>query len=155
MLGVIHRAVMGRRPEQVRIFFVPDTSSHMHGRNTKRRHSMQLQTFRKGKFLETTGRSILGLVDIYNLLPQEFIDHTDVHEFQGELQKLLKIQAEKNQIEWETLFSPRLPSHAHPLRRLLNGVVSTGEECVNDGMPAGANVTTDLATTQDVPPSWW
>ena len=42
MLGVIHRAVMGRGHEQVRIFFVPDTSGHMHGRNIKRRHSMQI-----------------------------------------------------------------------------------------------------------------
>ena len=127
----------------------------MQGRNAKRRHSLQLQTFRKGKFLETTGRSILGLVDIYNLLPQEFIDHIDVHEFQRELQSLLKIQAEKNHMEWEKHFSPRVRLHAHPLRRLINEVVSTGEECANDGMPGGANVTTDLATTQDVPPAWW
>ena len=103
--------------------------NHSTGRNPIRRHGMQLQTYRTGKFLEVTGRSILGLVDIYNLLPQDFIDHTDVHEFQRELQGLLKSHAGNGHSDWELLFSPRGPLHMHPLRKLLNGVVSTcGDE---------------------------
>ena len=160
MLGVIQRSVLGKGPEQVRKYFVPvETSNHMNGRNCKRRHGMQLQSIRHGKFLEVTGRSILGLIDIYNLLPQEFIDETNVHEFQRKLQALLKTHAENNDLEWEMLFSPRVPLHSHPLRRMLNGVASTDDNVdgtmacdrTNDGVRGDGNVATNL----DVPPAWW
>ena len=56
MLGVIHRAVLGRGPAQVRTFFVPvKGATHLHGRDAMRRHSMQLQTFRNSKYSKSRG----------------------------------------------------------------------------------------------------
>ena len=79
MLGVIHRAVLREGPGQIHeyIELEPD-SSHPTGRSNLRRHDKQLKTYRRGKFLETTAKSILGLIDIYNMLPQELIDIENV-----------------------------------------------------------------------------
>ena len=40
--------------------------------------------------LEVARRSALGLVKVYNLLPQEFVDAESVSLFQGLLQNLVK-----------------------------------------------------------------
>ena len=156
MLGVIHRGELGQGPEQLRFFFKLADGRHPHGRNTLRSHDKQIATFRNGTFLETTSHSILGLVDIYNLLPPGTIETDDVHIFQAKLQSIMKVQSATNG-EWETMFSARLPLHSHPLRRLLNGVSSRCAipenyemgEFANDGM-----VGLDLATI-DKPPAWW
>ena len=157
MLGVIHRAVMGRGPEQIQKFFnLDDVINHPTGRNNLRRHDKQLLTYRIRSFLESTTNSILGLVDIYNMLPAGIVATEDVHAFQAKLQSIMKVQSATNG-EWENMFSPRLPLHSHPLRRLLNGVSSRCAipenyemgEFANDGM-----VASDLATI-DKPPAWW
>ena len=105
--------------------------------------------------------SILGLVDVYNLLPAEVVQHVEVKKFQTELQGLLKLHAANGENQWEMLFSPRMELYNHPLRRLLNRVRSMSDgnwENDNGGTFApmvNANATTDLATTHDVPPAWW
>ena len=54
MLGLIHRCVLGLGPPQSQEFFQRKTSSaHPEGRNTLTRHTLQLETHRKGKFLDT------------------------------------------------------------------------------------------------------
>ena len=74
MMGVIHRSVIGEGPGQFAKFFVRMTASnHTNGRENQRRHDKQLVTHRKGKYLDVMGHSILGLIDIYNLLPQWII----------------------------------------------------------------------------------
>ena len=129
-------------------------STHAHGRNALRRHKWQLQTYRKGNFLQRTRNSIFGLIDIYNLLPIEVVQREEVHSFQTELQALLKVQAGTGELGWEMLFSPRLELHNHPLRRLLNRVSTT-----NDGtwtMDDGGIFTPEVgAPLRDMPPSWW
>ena len=60
---------------------------------------------------------MLGLVDVYNLLPANIVAATDVSMFQTALQKDL-IHAAKGVInDWQQLYSPRLAIYAHPLRR--------------------------------------
>ena len=60
---------------------------------------------------------MLGLVDVYNLLPANIVAATDVSMFQTALQKDL-IHAAKGGInDWQQLYSPRLAIYAHPLRR--------------------------------------
>ena len=93
------------------------------------------------------------------MLPAGIVATEDVHAFQAKLQSIMKVQSATNG-EWENMFSPRLPLHSHPLRRLLNGVSSRCAipenyemgEFANDGM-----VGSDLATiaTIDKPPAWW
>ena len=91
MLGVIHRSVVKKGPEQIHEFFeLEPNSTHPTGRSSLRRHDKQLKTYRRGKFLETTAKSILGLIDIYNMLPQELVDIKNVRAFQSRLQAILK-----------------------------------------------------------------
>ena len=154
MLGAIHRAVLGQGPEQLRKYFILVEGRHPTGRNSLRRHGKQIATFRSGTFLETTTHSILGLVDIYNLLPPAMVDTDNVHTFQAKLQALMKAQTATNG-EWELMFSPRRPLHSHPLRRLMNGVNSTNLGPENEVV---APVYDGLVTNQlieDKPPAWW
>ena len=131
------------------------------GRSTLRRHDKQLRSFRRGKFLETTAKSIFGLVDGYNLLPQGMIDVRDVHGFQRKLQGILKHQAMSNATGWETLYSPRHVLHNHPLANLLNKVVSTNasigdmESEPDPGLDFDLGEETPGQPIGDKPPSWW
>ena len=59
-------------------------------------------------------------MDVYNLLPEEVVQATDVHSFQRKLQNILKDAALTGQENWEMIFSPRLPLHLHPLREDLS-----------------------------------
>ena len=107
-------------PEQVWSHFpFAPVSSHPCGRNNLRRHDKQLQSHRQENFLEITAHSILGLADIYNLLPQRIVNNTCVHKFQRELQDLMKETATDRNLDWECMYSPRIPLHLHPLRRFL------------------------------------
>ena len=140
MLGVIHRSAVGKGPKQLQQFFRLDCSMrHPCGRSTLRRHNRQLESHRRGQFLEVIAKSIFGLINVYNMLPQHIIDHTDVHIFQTELQQLLK-DASNSINNWESLFSPRHALHMHPLLKLLNAVVTRNgvtDGYVNDGRIAG------------------
>ena len=162
MLGVIHRAVIGKGPTQINDYFKMESGAlHPNGRSTLRKHNRQLRSFRRGKFLETIAKSIFGLVDIYNMLPQQIIDTTCVHNFQRQLQGLLKQQAILNVTDWEHLFSPRHALHNHPLARMLNrvGTISIAmndtEAMPDPSMDMGDNngITDDAGG--DRPPSWW
>ena len=127
MLGGIHRAVLGQGPEQVRKHFVKMPESvHSQGRNNLRRHNLQLQTFRQDKFLDILAHSILGLIDVYNLLHQDIVDHKCVHAFQKALHRILKTRIHNGDTQWDETFSPRIPLHLHPLREYIK--VCTADE---------------------------
>ena len=51
--------------------------------------------------------SLLGLVDVYNLLPQYAIDATNVNVFQRRLQEMLCEEAICDTAGWQNMFSPR------------------------------------------------
>ena len=118
MLGVIHRAVIGEGPEQFRKHFrAQEKPLRPEGREAIRRHSKQLETYRKGHFLEIVSHSILGLVDIYNLLPADVIEAKTVKNFQQRLQAMMKLSAYNGEGNWEFLFSPRMTLYNHQLRK--------------------------------------
>ena len=107
-----------------------------------------------------TGKSILALIDVYNMLPQELVDIEDVHTFQSKLQAILKKHAATNAQNWEALFSPRHVLHMHPLVKVLNAVNTTNgvtEECMGgvNGMPGTLNLGAAPIATKDLPPSGW
>ena len=112
MLGVIHRAVLGLGPKQISSSFRLDTDQfHPDGRW---RHNRQLGSYRRGKFLDTTAKSILGLVDVYNMLPHAIIESADVHTFQAKLQGILKRLAGQGEQNWECCFHHGMPyMHTH------------------------------------------
>ena len=88
------------------------------GREASKCHNKQLMTHRTGKFLDLLSHSILGLVDIYNLLPQYVVDAKDVSDFQKILQKLIMEMASKNELGWQQLYSQRNTLWNNRLRKM-------------------------------------
>ena len=111
MLGLIHRTVLGKGPQQFSRFFK--------SADFDQRHSRQLQDVRDEHYLETTRRSALGLIGVYNLLPSSAVQLDNVKEFQIHMQSLLKRQATAGEVDWRETFSPRLPLYSHPLTKLI------------------------------------
>ena len=125
MLAVIHRAVLGLGPDHFRDYFKPDLElRNPGGREQMRRHNLQLQTFRRGKYLQIVGNSMFGLVDVYNLLPARVVAADTVKEFQKRLQSDLIHAAEGVERCWQDWYSPRIMMFNHPLRM---GMVSIGQ----------------------------
>ena len=120
MLGIIHRAALGKGPEPLHKFFQPNTttSSTRSTRANTSAHSRQLKDMRGDVFLEVTRRSALGLVAVYNKLPQAVVDEDVVSSFQKQLQLLLRKQCSIKNASWKVLFSPRLPMYSHPLNHV-------------------------------------
>ena len=117
LLGLIHRTVLGHGPEQFKKFIRPARTCNHMGRESERRHNRQLETHRVGKYMEIVGNSMLGLIDVYNLLPSQIVAMETVQKFQGQLQIQLIEAAKRNEPNWRDLYSPRLAIYAHPLRK--------------------------------------
>ena len=118
MLGLIHRATLGKGPVQFMEFFkFQPVGVHLAGRENHRRHSRQLVSHRIGKFLDILSHSALGLCDVYNLLPEYIVEAANVSEFQARLQEMMKCAATSNYNEWKEMLSPRILTHRHPLRQ--------------------------------------
>ena len=119
LLGLIHRTVLGEGPQQFSAFFErEEVNNHPRGRETAHRHSLQLKTKRFGKFLDVLAHSMLGLIDVYNLLPADVVSATTVSEFQTRLHTLLIEHARSGALDWSRLFSPRKSIYNHPLREM-------------------------------------
>ena len=82
MLGVIHRAVLGEGPPQLRSFFVLDNSDRRRNASYSR-HSLQLACDFGSRPLDTFKRSVLGLCRVYNLLPAAIVACENVRAFHG------------------------------------------------------------------------
>ena len=116
MLGIVHRTVLGRGPKHFEKFFVlANQSSHPTGRLNSKGHEYQLQTYRTGRYLDVVAHSLLGAIDVYNILPAYVVDARDVSEFQNRLQQILKIGAAECHADWTTMLSNRHLMFRHPL----------------------------------------
>ena len=110
MLGLLHKCNLGLAHDLLKTLFPPAPPPHCPPRLTRsvgRRHNKQLLERCTGKFLETTRRSVFGLVRVYNFLPQAVVDSASVTAFQTALTKLARDACEKGQENWATLLSPR------------------------------------------------
>ena len=107
MLGLIHRAVLGKGSDHFRAHFEVQP-----GRLVKDPRSQS------GGNLLT--RSALGLAAIYNLLPMTLRSPGTVSTFQAALQQVVKDRAADNCDDWASTYSPRLALHTHPLRGIWN-----------------------------------
>ena len=108
MLGLIHRSVIGEGPHQFQKHFIREgLNARPHGRVAHRQHNKQLVSHRTGKHLDLLSHSLLGLIDIYNLLPQYIIHAKTVSEFQMRLQLLVKDIATTKLQGWQEIYSPR------------------------------------------------
>ena len=116
MLGLLHRTLLKKGPAHFEDFFQLQTEERHHSTRLASRHRWQLQQPRTGHYLEVVRRSALGLVSVYNLLPVQVVEATSVHDFQRQLQDLLKARATAGCEDWRLTFTPRLPHYCHPLR---------------------------------------
>jgi hypothetical protein len=105
MLGVIHRSKLGKGPRHFRNFF-------------KRGVSGKLDDPRKSVGGDLVKRSALGLIAVYNLLPEHCTKQKTVREFQKTLQQLVKNRATCGAEDWINTLSPRVPLQRHPLNEL-------------------------------------
>ena len=69
------------------------------------RHNRQLHDYRHGSDYMIFQRSIFGLVNAYNLLPQYVVDVESTHTFQHHLQRALKAATTIDDFVWKTLLS--------------------------------------------------
>ena len=117
MLGIIHRTVLGNGPKHFSKFIKrAEASHHPLGRVALNAHDRQLTSYRTGNYLEMVSHSILGAIDVYNLLPAYVVAADDVSAFQNRLQQLLKAAAMDRMPGWPTYLSNRHLMFRHPLR---------------------------------------
>ena len=109
LLGLIHRTVLGKGPEQFRVFFKLEDQS------------MALQDPRKTTKSPLIKRSMFGLIAIYNMLPARIRSAESVPVFQKGLQDFMITFAAAGFPQWSEVLSPRLPLSTHPLATFPNG----------------------------------
>ena len=117
MLGVVHRAVLKKGPPQFwKYFTVVDNLARTRSSD---RHRLQLRTYRDDKHLDIMSRSVLGLVNVYNLLSAALVESaSEVKDFQTQLQALVLTQLQRGKEDWSRLLSPRLCSWERSLSEL-------------------------------------
>ena len=100
-LGVIHRAGLDSGPVQLRQFFKLDRGNA--SRYVRYRHSRHLEDLcgmrNCPNFLS---RSVVGLIAVYNVLPEYVVASKTVKAFQTNLHNLVKYLATTGHGEWKT-----------------------------------------------------
>ena len=112
ILGVIHRSALGLGPHCFSRFF--RLSSGLPPPRGPRRHGRHMDVPVGFSAPDYVLHSALGVVRIYNLLPDYVISANSVKEFQSRLQLLLRERAGHCE-DWPVTFSARLPLAFHPL----------------------------------------
>ena len=107
MLGVIHRAVLRKGPPSLWQFFVFDQSAPPRRSARSSRHSKQLLEHSVGRNLEMMRRSALGLISVYNMLPEEAVSKHNVSEFQHALTEIVRHRFIAQERFWKFTLSTR------------------------------------------------
>ena len=82
------------------------------------RHSFQIVEWPRERNLQIMRCSALGMIRVYNLLPQEAIEKDDVKSFQSALTQILRDRLNGGDANWRFVFSPRVLIYQnHPLTR--------------------------------------
>ena len=117
MLGLLHRQALGRGPAQLgEIVRLQTMEKRRFTRLHAGRHGLQLESYCNGHHTDYMRRSLLGAIEVYNLLPGWVIDNScKVSTFQKRLQELVLSRAMAGCEDWDLTLSPRMPSHARPL----------------------------------------
>ena len=118
MLGLIHRTALGKGPSHFKRFFrlKQHQPQAFWTRLAERRHDRQLESESLPNCPELLRRSALGLVQVYNLLPQKVVSSKCVRNFQKQLQELVVERAASDCEDWQHTLSPRVPWWRHALR---------------------------------------
>ena len=86
-------------------------------RQAAQSHRFQLCSIIDGTQKEIARRSLLGMVDVYNILPASIVERSAcVKSFQASLQELISDCAAAETDGWQRLLSPRHTLYNHPLK---------------------------------------
>ena len=109
MLGLMHRTVLGQSIQHFSEWFFPDALPQpaYTTRRQSRLHNRQLYDWLRTRDTELLRRSVLGLVRVYNELPQEAVSLNTVKAFQHWLQNTVKAAARRGAENWENLLNLR------------------------------------------------
>ena len=119
MLGVVHRTVLGQGPPHFARWFIRESEQVLRRSARQTRNSVRpLKKMPSGRGLCIFKRSAFGLIDVYNLLPNDIVSQNDVKQFQSALSAMVKREAAAGNPSWRSLFSPRHPVYQQPLRIL-------------------------------------
>ena len=118
MLGVLHRAALRCEPRHFWQWAQFDTSGLRRSSRMQRNSCRRLKEIPDAKRARIGRHSMLGLIWIYNLLPDSIVICDTVRAFQTALSDLLKHAATSGYDSWPDLFSCRVEYWRHPLRRL-------------------------------------
>ena len=112
MLGLIHRTVLGLSPPQFSSwFFLADLAQPAYNtRRQERFHNKQLHDWLRVRNVELLRRSVLGLVRVYNELPQQAVDSNCVCSFQRCLQHKAKEAVLARRDDWQNTWNLRKKS---------------------------------------------
>jgi hypothetical protein len=112
MLGMIHRTVLRKGPPHFREHFKPEGLVRPGEVRRHRRHLVDPRDEWTGR---SVARSVLGLVAVYNLLPDVIAKINSISAFQSALQKLVLDGANHGVADWQALLCPRQPLATPPL----------------------------------------
>ena len=112
-LEVIHRAILRKGSPHFWHWLVLNTAQHL---SSSRRHRRCLKEICAATSPDYLKRSLVGMIKIYNMLPEWAISICSVKEFQSALQKLVITQV--GRYGWIYLFDPKHSFIDHPLRRI-------------------------------------
>ena len=116
MLWLLHRCALRKGLEHFHDLFKVSAAPRCNTRSGSRMHGRQLVDIRNRQFLEIERRSALGLIWIYNRVPEAIGSNDTVKDFQGNLQLLLKELITSGCTDWKITFSQRIPYYLHPVR---------------------------------------
>ena len=108
MLGVIHRAACCEGPPPLWRFFRRDLgSSARRSRRSAQRHAREVVECNSVHNFEIMRRFALGMIRVYNLLPEDCVNTSKVSEFQRFLSKLVRDRMNAGVVGWRFTLSPR------------------------------------------------
>ena len=114
MLGVLHRAALGKGPPQFQKFFFQESVTQRVTRVT-RTHCRNLADPYSAVHRDYIRHCAFGYVWVYKCLPPYVAAAHDTKSLQSLLQVLMKHCAAHHDIDWMRLFSPRVSYLSYPL----------------------------------------
>ena len=108
ILGMLHRVNLGQTSQQMRELFPPTGERDLVRSSLRSAGALRNRQLhdRIGNHMTTQlRRSILGMVQCYNALPQQFVDSKSVKVLQRHLQAAVASRASEGFGKWQSIFS--------------------------------------------------
>ena len=109
MLGSLHKIVLRQAHPDIQVIFplapTDQFHYHYHTRLAESRHNQQILVREGGTDLFC--RSVFGLMQVYTLLPQDWVNSRSVHNFQSKITQCARMACLNGLESWDLLFSPR------------------------------------------------